>query len=446
MLLQLLNKNYFYIGTILFIIFSISSIGNTYFIWMHIVSFLSFILYGIVIFRSSLQLNSFFKKKNLAIIVFTISIIEVTLFQLLSFYIDGDTFVFSKRDGLFYYTVSMKMSDMPFVEGFHYMYNVLKIGFDDWGAFLWISTIFRIIPSQQFLCFCYCIVGTISALMLFDIGKNFMPRRYAFVAALSFSLASFSLVFQAVCLKESIMICCIIGAFNYFITYIRNKKSKYMFLTLLFTSLVFLFRIPTALLLLFSFGLTWVLIYMKGSTAIVLTIILTLAICFTPLFTFTYNRYLRGGDIESIMEHKNELAGSGGIVNQLTDPIAAFAGPFPSVKINAIKKTPLYAAGLLYRFLLSVPFFFGVYFIFKKRYIKMYPLVIFFLINAMGVAISVKGLETRLSMTHLAMMYIVSFWFLAKYDYEQFSWKIPQIVIQGYFIGIMMLCFLWNLR
>lgn len=413
---------------------------------MYFVAFCTFILYGIVIYNITLQHNQFFRKRNLVIIVFAISILEVILFQLLSYYIDGDTFVFSKADAMRYYNDGMRMSQMSLINSYHYITDIQGYGTDDLGAFLWISTMFRIVPSQQFLNMSYCIIGTVSALMLFDIGRNFMPRRYAFMAALCFSSASFIITHSAQCLKETIMACIIIIPFNLFITYIRKRNNKYLWLTILSSMLIFLFRVPTALLLLFSFGLTWALLHLTSKTAILLSGVFIIGISFTPVFSYSYDRYLKGGNTEAIIERKNELAGNGGIVNQLADPVAAMVGPFPSVRIKTIKPTILYASGLLYRFLLSVPFFLGAYFIFKKRYIEMYPFVIFFVINAIGVSISVKGLETRLSIPHLAMVYIVAFWFLAKYDYEQISWRISSKLSYGYFIAVFALCLLWNLR
>ncbi|WP_321332884.1 hypothetical protein [uncultured Bacteroides sp.] len=446
MLLANINRYYWYIGFILFIQLSASVMLNVDFTFVHFISFCTFIIYGIVIDNSSQQVNIFFTKRNLAIIVFSVSVLEVALFQLLSFYIDGDTFVFSKADAIQYYTIGYKMSGMSMIDGFHYMADILGYGFDDWGAFIWISCIFRIIPSQQFLSFSYCIIGTLSSLMLFDIGRNFMPRRYAFIAALSFSLASFMTSFYAQSLKEPIMICIIIASFDCFVTYTRNKKETYLVSALLFVSLVLFFRVPTALLLLFSFGLTWTLLRVKGLTAIVLTILFTVAICATPFFSSSYDRYLKGGDTEAIIKRKNKMAKEGGFVNQMADPIAAIAGPFPSIKIKTIKATPLYASGLLYRLLLSVPFLLGSFFIIKEKYFKMYPLVFFFIMSALGVAISAKGLEVRLTTPHLAVAYIVAFWFIAKCDYGQFSCKISPKLLHIYFASIALLCLIWNLR
>lgn len=446
MLLQSINRVYIYIGITLFLVFTAFIINKTDFVWMHIASFISFIIYSITIYKSTLMNETFFVKRNVAFIVLLIALVETAIWGLLSYTIDGDIFLFSKKDGLIYYTIGMKVRSMPFVGIIHYVMNVLGYGLDDLGMFIWVSTIFKIIPSLAFLYFCNCIISMISALLIFNIGRHLMPRRYAFIAALSFSLSSFITVFHAVCLKETVFIACIIASFNYFMMYMRKREGRYLWLTLLFSLLILFFRTPTALLLICAFGITYVLLYTKGPIAIVLIIIFSLILSSTSLFSYVYDRYLRGGNTELIIERKNELAGEGGIINQLADPVASLAGPFPSINIKSVAKTPLYASGLLYRFLLSAPFFLGTYFIFKERYIKMYPFAIFFLINAIGVAISVKGLEVRLSMPHLAMMYIVAFWFLAKYDYGQIRWKISSQLLYYYFIGILGLCLLWNLR
>ncbi len=444
LLLNNINRFYCGIGFILFIAFLNSSIQEPAFFALYLVSFLSFSLFGIVIIAIDGKTSSFFNKRNLFIIVFACTFFQVLIYKILSFYIDGDTFLFAKRDAMLYYLESLKIAQMDFMDTIKYISSIL--GFDDWGVILWFSTIFRVIGSNDFSSFVHCLVGTTIALLLFDICRNLMPKRYAFICSFSFSIASFMLVSYSTTVKQTIMVFIIIAAFDCFYNFLRKKKNRSLFLCLIYSSLILLFRIPTALFLIFSFGITLILLYMKGPSAIALTVILGLALCSTSLFSYTFDRYLRGGNTELMLERKNQLAGDGGIVNQLADPVAALAGPFPSIKIQTIKATSLYASGLLYRFLLCAPFFLGTYLIIKKQYVKMYPFVIFFLVNAIGVAISVKGLETRLSLPHMAMMYIVAFWFLARYDYGKLSWKISHPVSYSYFIFIMGLCLLWNLR
>lgn len=178
----------------------------------------------------------------------------------------------------------------------------------------------------------------------------------------------------------------------------------------------------------------------------ILGVLLSIAIYSSSLFALTYERYLRGGDTDAIIERKMEMAAGGGIVNQAADPLAAFAGPFPSIMMKTTKGTSFYASGLLFRVLLAAPFFIGVYYAFRHKYKRLYPLIFFFLANALGVAISVKGLEYRLSHPHMAMMYLVAFWMLAKYDYHRMKRQLSAIVVYGWFILVTMVCFVWNLR
>lgn len=444
MCLKYINRAYWYIGIILYSFFSLKNIESKNSFYLYFVSFVVFVLFGIIVSEAWKRKANFFTKQNLVLTVFICSVLEVILYQVLSLIIDGDTFVFSKADALVYFNESIKMSKMGVKEGFDYISQMYD--FDDWGAFAWISTIFRIIPSKFFLAFSYCVIGSISAAMLFDIGRCLMPRRYAYMAALTFSIASFITVSHAVCLKETIFLFLVIASFHSFYLFLRCKRVWYVILTILWIASTLLFRIPVALLLAFSFGLTLVLIYSKGLIVMILSILLLSFIYSSSFFTMTYMRYLRGGDVELIIERKNELAGGVGIVNQLADPLAALIGPFPSIAVKEMKGTPLYASGLLYRLLLAIPFAMGTYYIFRYKYKKMYPFVIFFLINAIGVAISVKGLEVRLSVPHLAMMYMVAFWCLAMYDYRRIRLRASKTIINCCFFIVLIICLMWNMR
>jgi hypothetical protein len=404
---------------------------------------MTFVSFGTVMSNTYFQKSSFYTIENLVFIVFTYLLFVVGVYHFLSYSIDRDTFVFSKADAMFYFNESMRMSKMDISESFRYL---SKLGnFDDWGVFLWISTMFRIIPSKLFLNFSYCIMGTISAVMLFNIGRNLMQRRYAYMAALSFSIASFTALFHAQCLKETIVVFLVIISFNSFYIFLRNKNFWFLAFSLLWSLSLLLFRIPISLLLIISFGLTLIFIFHKR--ILVPSVILALIIYSISFFRdYTYDRYLRGGDINVIMERKMELSNGGGILNETADPLAAVIGPFPSIFIKAIVPTPLYASGLLYRLLLALPFLLGAIYAFRHKYQKIYPLVFFFLMNAIGVIISTKGLELRLSLPHLAMMYLVAFWLLAKYDYRMIRRRISNKFIYGYFACVVVISLIWNFR
>lgn len=445
MILKKINQAYWYIGILLYVVFSFTAIKSVDYLYLYLVSLATFVSFGVVISVTCSRNDTFFTKRNLVFAVFLYSLAAVGPYHVLSYSIDGDTFLFSKIDAILYFDGSMSMSKMGISESFKYLSNAH--GFDDWGAFAWMSSMYRIVASKLFLNFSYCVLGTISAVMLFNIGRTFMPRRYAYMAALTFSIASFTIFFYASSLKETVMVFLIIASFNSFYSFLRSKNIWSLLFAFLWAVLLLFFRVPTSLLLMLSFGITLVLMYSKGIFLPIIGVIAALIVYSSSfLISYTYDRYLRGGDINLIAERKMELAGDGGFVNQMADPLAAMIGPFPSLVAKDINRTPLLLSGLLYRLLLAFPFLLGVFYVFKYKYTKLYPLVFFFLINAIGVAISVKGLEVRLSFPHLAMMYLVAFWLLAIYDYRRIMKPLPTKVIYGCLACVVVICLMWNLR
>lgn len=444
MILKRIITAYWTIGILLYVSFTAVLIKNPDFLLMHFMSLGTFLVFAITVTASYKKRKRFFTGQNLFFTVLTCLVIEATFFQLASWFIDRDFFVFSKVDAMGYYLGSLRMSKMGIAESLRYLFQ--NNSFDDCGTFLWVTAIFRIVPSILFLNFLCCIMGAISALMMFNIGRSLMPKRYAYMAALTFSIASFTARHCVGVNKENVTSFLILATFYFFYIYLRRKNRIHLVFSLLFSLSMLLFRVPVSLLLLFSLGLTLVLMYSKGLVAMIFGVLLSIVVYSSSLFVLTYERYLRGGDTEAIIERKMEMAGGGGIVNQAADSLAAFAGPFPSIMMKVVKYTPFFASGLLFRALLAAPFFVGVYFAFRHKYKRLYPLIFFFLANALGVAISVKGLEYRLSHPHMAMMYLVAFWMLAKYDYHRVRHQLPAIVVSGWFILVAMMCLIWNLR
>lgn len=442
MILKRIITAYWTIGILLYVSFTAVLIKNPDFLLMHSMSLGTFLVFAVAVMVSYKKRKRFFTGQNLFFTVFACLVIEGVLFQMASWFIDKDFFVFSKSDAMEYYLGSLRMSKMGMAESFRYLFQ--NNSFDDCGAFLWVTAVFRIVPSILFLNFLCCIMGAVSALMMFNIGRSLMPKRYAYMAALTFSIASFTARSCVGVNKENVTSFLILAAFYFFYIYLRRKNKVHLVFSLLFSLSILLFRVPVALLLLFSLGLTLVLMYSKGPLVMILGVLLSIVIYSSSLFALTYERYLRGGDTDAIIERKMELAGGGGVVNQAADPLAAFAGPFPSIMTT--KGTCFYASGLLFRVLLAAPFFVGAYYAFRRKYKRLYPLIFFFLANALGVAISVKGLEFRLSYPHMAMMYLVAFWMLAKYDYHRMKRQLPAIAVYGWFVLVVLGCVVWNLR
>jgi len=444
MLLKKINRAYWVIGLLLYAFFLSSSINDTKQTYFLASSFISFILFTIAILESSRRQYTFFNKTNLVVSVLLISLIQVLMFSFLSYSIDGDLFLFSKADAMVYYVNSLEMSSMKWIDSIRYVSK--HYHFDDWGAFIWFSTLFRISTSLMFVKLIHVVVAIVSSLLLFDIGCYIMPRRYAYMASLTFFIASFTAVFHTVFLKESIFVFIIIAAFLAFYRFYYSRNILYLIIAFILSLTVAFFRLPVSIILFGVFVITLILIYAKGIIAIVLGVIF-FAIMITSSYTaITYERYLSAGDIDYLIERKEGQAMGGGIVKHSADPLAAFMGPFPSIAIKKSTTNSLYSSGLLYRLLLAAPFFCGVYCVFRFKHKRLYPLVMFFLFNALGVAIAVKGLETRMTYPHLAMAYVVTFWWLSQYDFQRLPRRLSPIIIYGWFVLVFVLSLVWNMR
>lgn len=446
MLLKQINKAYWIIGILLYIIFAYNGLraeGGAYLLYVY--SFIAFIIFAITIFLSYQQDISFFKKTNLALSVLIISLTQVILLSLVSYLVDRDLFLFSKLDSVLYYEHALKMSEMTFVDSIRYISGLYH--FSSFGAFIWFSTLFRISNSLIFVKLVHVIIGVWSSILLFDIGCYFMPRRYAYMMSLTFFTASFTAVLHSVILKETLFVFFVIASFHAFYKFLNHNNILYLAIAFILSALVVFFRVPVAILLFFAFAVTLFVIYTRGVIAIVLGVIFTVLVTSSSYFAFTYERYLREGDVELIVKRKEELAMQGSFVEYSVDPLAAIIGPFPSVAIkHKPNKTPLYAAGLLFRVLLAAPFVLGTFYVFRFKQKKLYPLVIFFITNAIGVIISTKGLEYRITHPHLPMAYTVAFWWLAQHDYKRLHLRLSLNATYIWFIIVLALSLIWNLR
>lgn len=82
---------------------------NPDFLLMHSMSLGTFLVFAIAVTVSCKKRKRFFTGQNLFFTVLTCLVIEATFFQLASWFIDRDFFVFSKADAMGYYLGALKM-------------------------------------------------------------------------------------------------------------------------------------------------------------------------------------------------------------------------------------------------------------------------------------------------------------------------------------------------
>jgi hypothetical protein len=121
----------------------------------------------------------------------------------------------------------------------------------------------------------------------------------------------------------------------------------------------------------------------------------------------------------------------------------AFFGPFPTLFSKLTGPTPLefFSAGLVYKLFLIFPFWYGVYLVFRKKVIEMYPLTLFVVIELLLTGMVMASLELRKVILHVPFMFILAFYGLYKGMIPANMNRIMTSIAYVLVIGIM---FLWN--
>lgn len=385
--------------------------------------------------------NIKFSDTTLFFIVFAYSLMLGVFFMALSQYFGGDTFMLSKADAMLYYKGSMRAYDVGFIE------NVKRItsikSFDDWGAYTYDSFLMSIIPSKYLLNFSYMLIGATSSVLLFRIGRHFMPESYAFVGAMAYGTSSFLITFECTFLKEPLFVFLIICAMYHLCKGI-HKESNYAYLyAFFFLFLLFFFRPAVAAFFIMSFGI-YIAIKQHGS-ALSIFIYMAAALMFMVSLKYMVDmaeRYSGGA------EEKAELSGnaksySGGF-NLFVNLFGGFFGPFPTLftKHESGPSTIVfYSASLTYRLFMIFPFLGGIYLIFKNKVLALFPISVFILVEMLATGMVNASLELRKVMPHIPFTYIVSFYGLSKWKDSKVFQRIPEPLVYCVAIGILVL---WN--
>lgn len=434
------HNNIFIIGML-----TISLIG----IWTNQFSFDLMALGTVVAFVSQMSLLLFFAQneggryaeKTLFVTVLTYSILLGVVFMSLSEYFEGDTFMLTKKDAMLYYKGSMRAHDVGFLENAKYLMG--KKAFDDWGAYLYDSFLMSIIPSKFFLNFSYMLTGAISSVLLFRISRHYMPEAYAFVGAMAYGTSSFLIMFHCTFLKESLFVFLVICTLYHLCRGIHQENSHAYPFAVLFLFLLFFFRPAVAAFIIISFSV-YIAVKQHGSA---LSVFFYLAVIVGLVISLKYmmdmaDRY------SSSYEEKSELSGnakaySGGF-NIFVNIFGGFFGPFPTLftKHETGPSTiQYYGAGLTYRLFMIFPFLGGLYLIIKNKVLELLPITMFILVEMLATGMIAASLELRKVMPHIPLTYIVSFYGLSKWQESKVLQRIPNTLVFGVAIGILLL---WN--
>lgn len=363
------------------------------------------------------------------------------VFMLVSYYYEGDTFLFSKSDAMFYYENSMKAVEKGFFPTAKYY--IENEPFDDWGALLFDSMLMCIVPDKLFLNAVNMLTGSLSTLMLFRIGKSYMADAYAFLGALSYGTSSFIVFFNCTFLKESTFAFLIVCTFYYFNKVIAGDRTTAVIGVCINIAIIVFFR-PAVAAMIVAAILTYYAVIKRGH-AISLFLYSGASVIFvgsTKFMMDTFDHH-SGGSMDKMIELGSQDNTYSGGFNYFVSIFAAFCGPFPTLfpKTEGFPITlNFYGAGLTLRQFLVIPLWLGVLYAIKRGTHGLLPLLVFVLFELIATGIMMASLELRKVMPHIPLMYIFMFYGLYQWQVSGKSERYLRVVTALFALGIL---FLW---
>ena len=381
--------------------------------FMNAVNITVFVCFSLLIMVSYYQRENFYTNVRLGVTVFVFSISAVSLYCYMSDYYSGDTFLFSKSDAMVYY----KLSNILVTSDFNHWIGILTskgVEFDDWGAPIGMSFFYMLWQSKAALNIGYVVLTSIAAVSMFDMAKTIMMKRYAYMAALIYSVSSYMIFFNGSHLKESFMSFIIIEYFAFFYKYVNEEKAIYLIISLFFSVVMAFFRVPV-MGLMWMGGITYLLLR-KGSletyVLVILVLLYTGTVSMSTLMD-AWSRYTSDGDIT-----KGENYIGATTFSIYTSIANACIGPFPEmfhVGEKLVYKS-LFGSGLYFKMFLALPFWMGLIHCIREKVTNMYPLFVFTILEIICISVVNDGIELRKSMPHIPTFILCAFWFMSEYD------------------------------
>ena len=441
-LLYRYQTHLFLIGTLMYGL-TASLLAERAITWMVGSTFLTFCSQVALLFYYVDKEELSFTSKRLYTTVFVYTLLHAALFMAISYTYTGDTYMFSKKDAMFYSDLSFKFIDLGIVDGFKYLSS--HIDMDDWGAVLWDVLCLSIVPNKLFLNFMYILLGTFGSIYLFKTGRFFMSDKYAFLASLTYSTSSFWIFFHCSFLKETAMVFFIMAAMYHAYSFVIKQNYVGLGYAIFFGSLLIFFRPAILVFLVIAFMFYYAIHHRKNAMGFFL-LIAALGFCVLVInkMSHTVDRYTSGGDIEGLIGYRSN-ANYSGAFNYFVSFFGAICGPFPTIPSH-VPEMPIliqfYAPGLIVKLFLALPFWYGVAHFIRERQWQAIPIISFILLEMLATAVIYASMELRKVLAHIPFMYIASFYAIYLYD-QSGRREIPLQKVS--FLVIVLMLFVWNI-
>ena len=444
-MLYRLHSNIFIVG-LLTLGFLITLSPNRAYSIVTLFTVFSFVTQLALLVWFSHQQDISFSERNLFLTVLVYSLLLGGLIITISyFFYGGEKFLFEDPDAVFYYKEGMKSIELGLFENIKRI--ITTCGFDDWSALLFSSIMLSIIPSFFFVNAFYILIGAISAVMLFRIGKCIMEESYAFLAALAYGTTSYIVMFHCTFLKETLFVFCVICTIYFFNKFILEDTPGAIMGVIISLVLVVFFRPAVAAFLILSIVSYYAVT--KRGRAVSLFLYLMIAVGMVVSMAFLQSQmdhYTEGGDTDELLAENGSANYSGGF-NYFVGWFVSLFGPFPTLfptESLGPRNMNFYGAGLMQRLFLIIPLWTGVYYAIKHMKVQMIPMMAFTLVEMAATGFIMASFELRKVLLHIPFTYIIAFYGLYQLEKSKVSERNKKVLdLAGYALAISTL-FLWN--
>lgn len=412
LMISKITRSYVVMGITLYLIIFFYWLDS--FNYYNILNVVTMLSYAYLLWSCISKEEDYFTNRRLLLTVFLYTLIFTMIYLQMAFFYTGNDFLFSEFDAKKYELHAFRMKEMNFIDALTYISYVW--GYDDWGAPVSMAYLLKIVPQKLFINFCYIVLNSFSALFLFSIGRTLkMTRKYAYMAALSYAVASYTLFFLGSFLKEEILNFLVITSFYLLYQFYKKQSLIYLVGGGVASLLIVFFRVPIALFVWVSYA-SLLLLGTKGhiKRMLFLFLFIFVSVLATGLFIYSSARYANSGDVSNSYQYV-----STNLFQKVVSSLGALIGPFPALfQITSVKFTqkPMFGAGLLYKFLLFFPFWKGLIHAVKEKVVDVYPLFIFTVMEMIGLCVVVDGLELRKAMPHVPLFILAAFWYMDRFD------------------------------
>lgn len=446
-MLKFLANTYIIVGLLLYLFFFTSVEAG--FLDMHILNIILLLVYGIT-FRWLIERpDSYFTQKNLIRLYIPIALFSILAMNTLSFIHNGNFFVFSENDARLYQDMGQGLN---FFGDYHSTWSFITKYYtsDDWGMMIFSGLVYSILNHPLFLNFIHFLLGVIIVRNMYLIGVQFMTKKYAFLAAFTFSTSSYLLWFHSSGLKESILVTLVLASFAFYYKTLKKWSPKNLLVLLATLGAILLFRPAVSYLIIASFaGHLLFLIKDQFLKLFMGVIVLSFLFFSSNSLVQQRNKFFGGESINELVDNREKqgMIKGGVTFTYAVNTLSGLIGPLPTIYPQLSKgMLPLFSPGLIFRNLAGILFLFGIYYVFKSKSFIVLPIVFFYIMEATSLVVILEGLELRKSLPHFISIYLVMFWVLFSIRSNSYIYILLKNLLKLSAILIPIILIYWNLR